>query len=232
MDGILIGGAPSPTTFGQVRTEGIVDQTYGAQRVTLKPDEYSFNNFQGGHYRVARSVAGITAFAAGALLVSFRWTLPTAEALIKRVSVGIAVTTAFTAGQQLDFDLIKSTAFTASDTGGTAVAMGTGNKLRTKWMNSSQVTDLREAAAAAIVAGTKTFDASPEGIGILAGGPTGAASIGIGGMVDLYKQDMGAEHPFMLTVNEGFNVRLVTAMGAAGVIRLYYIVEWAEVPGL
>jgi hypothetical protein len=233
MDGILIGGAPNPTTFGQVRTEGIVDPTYGAQRVVLKPSEYNFGGFQGGHYRVARVVAGVTGFGAAALMLSFRWTLPTAEALIKRVTVGVGVTTAFTAGQVVDFDLIKSTGFTASDTGGTAVSLASGtNKLRTKWMNTSQVADFREAAAAAIVAGTKTFDTSPIGQGTIAAGPTGATSVGLGGMIDLYKEDAVAEHPFMLTVNEGFNVRLGIALGAAGVIRFSYIVEWAEVPGL
>lgn len=233
MEGLLIGGQGSQATFAQVRTEGVVDPTWGAQRVVQKPDEYAFAGFQGGHYRVARSITGITAYAAGALIISFRWGLAGAEVLVKRVRFGFALTTAFTTAQAIDFDLIKSTNFTVSDTGGTAVAPITAasNRLRSKWMNGSQVTDLREptAAGAALGAGTKTLDQSPLGIEPIS---LTANTLGVGGAADLWNQQMNAAHPFMLQVSEGFNIRTVTAMGAAGVIRIYYVIEWVEAPGL
>lgn len=230
-DNKLVSGSPQSTTFGTPGVENVVDPTWGAQRTVLKPTDFMGPSFIGGHYCIARSVAGVTGVAAGGALVSVRWAQPVGEVLIKRIMVGATLTTAFTTIQALDFDVIAARAFTASDTGGTAITPLSGNfqKKRTKLINTSQITDFRETAAGALVAGTKTLDSSAFGIGTI---PNMGNTIGSGGMIELYREDKDAEHPMMFGNNEGFNIRVVTAMGAAGVIRFYYAIDWAEVPGL
>lgn len=229
----LISGVPSQQTFGMPTAESMIDPTWGALRASLRPDEYNFAGVQGGHFRIARSISGITGYAAGALVTSFRWGVQNLDALIKRVSMGFALTTVFTTAQPVDFDLIRATGFTVADTGGVQVNpfTGTAAMARTKWMNQSQVADFREPAAAggALTAGTKTLDASPLGASPIS---IAGNTLGVGGMIDLYKLDATNQHPLMLKNNEGFNIRLITAMGAAGIIRIYYVVEWAEVPGI
>jgi hypothetical protein len=232
MDIIIKGGASPATSFGTPGIPAIVDPTFGAVRTVTRPDEYNFGGFNGGSYRVARSVAGVTGVAAGGALVSFRWTVPSAGfALIKRIAVGAQITTAFTSGQAVDFDVATVRGFTVADSGGTVVTpiLGNNQKNRSAIMNTTQLNDFRETSGAALTAGTKTADASAFGIGAIQQNNT----IGSGfGTLDLYKHDKLNEHPQMYGNQEGFNIRVVTAMGAAGVIRFYYVVEWCEVPGL
>jgi hypothetical protein len=232
MDIIIKGGPIPSTTFGSALIPLIIDPTFGAGRSVLKPEEYnSVAGFNGGHYAVARSVTGVTGVASGGALVSLRWALGTGEVLIKRVAVGAQITTAFTTAQAVDFDVVMDRGFTVADSGGTAVTpiLGNNQKMRQKLMATSQMNDFRETSGAALTAGTKTADASAFGIGAIQQNNT----IGSGfGLLDLYKHDKNAEHPQMVGNNEGINIRIVTSMAAAGVIRFYYVVEWAEVPGL
>ncbi len=230
---IFIKGGPAPSTsFGSPGIPALVDPTFGALRVVLRPDEYNFSGFNGGSYRVARSVTGVTGVAAAGALVSMRWTVPSAGfVMLKRVGVGAIITTLFTTAQAVDFYIIALRGFTAADTGGTAITpiLGNNQKNRSGIMNTSQVSDMRETSGAALGAGTKTPDTSPFGIAAISQNNT----IGSGAaLVDLYKHDKNNEHPVMFGNLEGFNIRAVTAMGAVGVIRFYYAVEWAEVPGL
>ena len=226
----IIGGAPTPTTFGTPGIENVIDPTWAAQRSVLKPDEINGNGFNGGHFRAAGSVAGVTGVAAAGALFSLRWALANSEVLIKRIAVGAQITTAFTTAQAVDFDVVALRAFTAADTGGTAVTPTPGQqKNRTKFNGNSQVSDLRVTSGAALGAGTKTADAQAFGTGAIQQNNT----IGSGfGLLELYKHDTMAQHPVMFGNNEGFNIRVVTAMGAVGVVRFYWAIEWAEVPGL
>lgn len=231
-DRTIVSGPPGSATFATVGSELIVDSTWGASRVRLMPSEYNAPAFQGGFFRVGRALAGITGVAAAGPLVSFRWGLPNSEALIKRVSIGAAITTAFTAAQPVDFDLIIARGFTVADTGGNPVTpiLGNSQKNRTRWMNTSQLADLRDSSGAALTAGTRTLDAAAIGEAII----TQTNGLGSGGMspIDLYKHDIMAGHPLMIGNNEGLIIRVVTAMGAVGVVKVYYSIEWAEVPGL
>ena len=61
----------------------------------------------------------------------------------------------------MQIDVIKSTAWTAAGTGGTAVTLSAGNKMRTS-MGSSLVAsgDMRIATTAALGAGTKTLESN------------------------------------------------------------------------
>jgi hypothetical protein len=236
MDLIVKGGAIPSTTFGSPLTPLVIDPTYGAARVTLKPDEYNASGFNGGHFRVAQVSGALTGAIAASSVFSFR-SPAVGYSLLKRLQLGYAITTAFTTGQILDFDCVRCTGFTASDTAGTAIVLtGSNNKKRTNGMNSSQLADLRISSTAALTAGTKTQDANPFGYltnaPINLAVPTATLAGGFQPVVDLYAQTTNAEHPMMFQPNEGFNIRVVTALGAAGVIKLYVVVDWAETPGL
>ena len=220
------------TTFGVPGTEQVVDATFGASRVSVRPNEYNNQGFTGGHYRIAVTTGALTGVAAGGAVFSARWGLANAYMLLKRIQVSAIITTAFTTAQAVDFDVIAARPFSVADSAGTALTPFAGNsqKVRSSMMNTSQIADMRVAAAAALTAGTKTLDANPFGIVTVPNNNT----IGSGGSspVDVFKDDVNAQHPMMFGAGEGFNVRVVTAMGVVGVIKVYFTVEWAEVPGL
>jgi hypothetical protein len=234
----VVSDAPQNTTFGMEGNGQVVDATFGAGRVSIRPNEFIGQGVGGGHYRAAATSGALTGVGAGAAVFSMRWAPPnggSALFLLKRVQVSWILTTAYTAAQTTDLDIVRCTAFTAADTGGTALTPFTGNnnKVRSGLMATSIVADMRISSTAALGAGTKTQDANP--FSYLSMPPQGAANTAFttGTMLtDLYAENILNEHPQMFGANEGFNVRAVTAMGATGVIKLYVVVEWAEVPGL
>jgi hypothetical protein len=234
----IIGGTPGPTTFGVPGTELLIDPTFGSVRTRLVPAEYGNQGVYGGHYQAAAVTGAITVIAGGGAIFSTRWAAVAGGPsfmLLKRVQLAWVVTTAFGAAQVIDFDIVRATAFTVSDSGGTALTPFTGNnnKVRSSIMNTSQVTDMRIAAAAALTAGTRTQDANP--FGYLPAGTQPAANTALltaAGLTDLYKDDAIAQHPQMFGNNEGFQIRVVTTMGATGIMKAYVVVTWAEVPGL
>jgi hypothetical protein len=238
MDLILKGGPAPATSFGTPLVPALVDPTFGALRAVLKPEEFNFGGFNGGHYRAAAASGLLTGVGAAGAVFSMRWGLSNGLFLLKRVQVGYALTTAFTTGQLLDVDIVRCSGFTAPDTGGTALTpfLGNNNKKRSGIMATSQVADMRISSTAALGAGTKTQDTNPFGfltnLPTNLAAPTATAPGGFLSVSDIYVQSENNEHPEMFAQNEGFNVRLPTAMGATGVIKLYVVVDWAEVPGL
>lgn len=238
MDTIIKSGPAPTTSFGTALQPLVVDSTFGAGRVVLKPDEFNFGSFNGGHFRAGQVSGALTGAGAASTVFSMRWALSPGLFLLKRLSIGLALTTAFTAGQLLDYDVVRVSNFTAADTGGTSLLpFSTGiNKKRTQTMSNAQVSDMRISSTAALAAGTKTQDANPFGFTMVEpinlAVPTATAQGGFMPMVDLYVQNENAEYPQMFGNNEGFNIRNITAMGAAGVIKLYVVVDWAEVPNL
>ena len=138
----------------------------------------------------------------------------------------------------MDFDVVRCSGFTAPDTGGTALTpfIGNNNKARTSLMSTSAMADMRIASTAALGAGTKTQDTNPFGYltsaPINLAVPTATAPGGNQPLTDLYSLANAGQHPEVFGVNEGFNIRVVTTMGAAGVIKLYVVCTWAEVPGV
>jgi hypothetical protein len=227
----IVGGQPVPGTPATAGYEQVVDGTFGASRVAIKPDDHVFGGVARGHYRVAAPSGLTTGLASGSLLFSFRYGDPTSVAVLKKIHVYGSVTTAFTTGQPVDIDAITVRGWTASDTAGTPILLGSNtNKLRGNMAPSTIAIsgDIRVATAAAIAAGaTKTPDVNPFAIAAVVGG----SALGVAGFADLYKLDSFGAHPPVFAANEGFNLRLVTAQGAAGVVKYYIDVEWAELAG-
>ena len=200
-----------------------------------------------GAYQVSYTSGTMAAgLGAAAPIFSVRWGDATRTMLVRRVSLlAQNAGTAFTAGLTL-FDIIVARAFTASDTGGTAVVL-TGNqtKKRTSF-GSSLVTDMRGSATATLSAGTRTLDtlalatvfgavqATATNFIFLpaSGHPMTAAAIaatgtyGDGGLA-LLEPEISNSWPLVLVQNEGFVIR--ATVPATGTWRFNVQVEWAEV---
>jgi hypothetical protein len=181
-----------------------------------------------GHYRASMMTGLTTGIAALGAIMSFRWTDSSRLFVPTRLQAGCVITTAFTAAQALDAEAIIARAFTASDTGGTALVLsGDFQKMRSI-MGTSLVGDFRIATTAALGSGTRTLDTV--GIGATSFPNTNALGTG-SALVDLYAFS-AYHHPPSLAVNEGLIVRLLTAQGAVGVVKYYVVLEWAEIASL
>jgi hypothetical protein len=207
-----------------------VDGTgFRAVRMTSRPTEYGTL----GHYRYGGFTGIIpAALAANSELFQFQWTDATRFCVVQEVAIEASVsTTFFAAGVPVQIDLIKSTAFTVAGTGGTAVAIGTSNKMRTSMGSSLGASAMiRIATTAALGAGTKTFDANSLSVK-MAGGPITASLNGsiFPPNTGLLEPDAGSgEHPLVLVASEGFSIRSV-AVPATGTWSLAVNVRWAEV---
>ena len=197
-----------------------VDATFKAGRVSIRPPEVlSWGS-------VGAQSGAVTAVAANGPLFSFRYA-GSNVCMIRRVGIGWATTTGFTAGQLVDFGLVIARSFSASDSGGTAITL-TGNNCKHRTSLATLTTnDCRIATTAALTAGTRTLDTNT--LSQLSGFST-TATVGtfLGtGLNNLFQHDAG-DYPIVLANNEGFIITVLTAMGAAGVGRLYVNFEFAE----
>lgn len=195
-----------------------VDATFKALRISVRPMEVT------GWLSIGAQTGLLTTAAAAGAIFSLRQIAATLL-IIRRVGIGFICTTAFTTAQRVDYGLIVARAFTASDTGGTAIAL-TGNnaKMRTSLATLTSV-DCRIATTAALTAGTKTMDAnhlSQQGAWIGAAGASLVPSPN-----NLLQHDTG-DYPLILAQNEGINIQNITLMGAAGVGIAYVNAEFAE----
>lgn len=196
------------------------DSTMMALRTTLRPMEVT------SWLSVGAVSGNLTGAAANSAVFSFR-NLSANPVIIRHVGVGFIATTGFTSAQQLNYGLKVARAFSASDSGGTAVAL-TGNncKVRTSLSTLTSI-DCRISSTGALTAGTKTLDTNDLGV---VGGWALAATAGViitPTKDNLFSQDAG-DYPLVLAQNEGINIMNLTAMGAAGVGILYANVELAE----
>jgi hypothetical protein len=195
-----------------------IDPLFLASRVSLRPMQCTAWN------SIAASTGLLTAVAAGGALFSLR-NLSSNLIVVSRVGIGFVCTTAFTAAQRMEFQLQVARAFTASDTGGTTLALTANNgKHRTSLATPSSL-DCRIATTAALTAGTKVLDTTALGI-------TGFWVPGVGTSLQVAPDNLfshsAGDYPLVLGLNEGLNVVSNVLMGAAGVGVAYVNVEFAE----
>lgn len=119
-----------------------------------------------GHYRVAALTGLTTGVAAGGAIFSARWaTAAYLRAAILRLKVKALTVTAFTTAQELQIAAFLASAFTASDTGGTALVPVAGQNSLIQVVEASQAsqfTDIRVASSTtALGNGTRTLDTNP-----------------------------------------------------------------------
>ena len=193
-----------------------IDASHSAARNSIRPDEALT------WISVGATSGLLTAAAAAAPVFSLR-NIGTNLLVIRRVSVGFITTTAFTSAQGLAFNLFVARSFTASDTGGTAIAVTANqNKMRTSLATPTNL-DMRIATTGAVTAGTRVLDTVAIGV-------AGGAATGVGAAMspqNLLQHDAG-DYPLVLAQNEGIVITNNLAMGAAGVINLHVNIEFAE----
>jgi hypothetical protein len=196
-----------------------VDASKSALRASLRPFELT------GYSAFGAQSGALTGVAANGPVFSLRNAAGNGELLLVRhVGLGFLTTTAFTTAQIVDYGLFFARSFTASDSGGTAISVSGNNaKVRTS-LGAPNSMDARIATTAALTAGTRTLDTNALAqIGAWSGG-AGQGIVPV--QNNLWDQYTG-DQLIVLAPNEGLVIANLTAMGAAGVIRLYVNVEFA-----
>lgn len=194
------------------------DATFKSLRATIRPMESL------AWLSVAAKSGALIGIAANGPIFAFR-NISANPVIVRRVGVGFICTTAFTTAQIVDYSLIVARSFSASDTGGTAIALtGSTNKHRTSLGVLTSV-DARISATGVLTAGTRTLDTN-----MMAA--TGAWIGAIGAVLTPSPSNLFAhdpeDYPLLLAQNEGFIIQNLTAMGATGVGTAYVNLELAE----
>jgi hypothetical protein len=196
----------------------LVDPAFGAARVTMRPmDVLGWNS-------VGVPTGNVTGLAAGATLFSFR-NISANPIVVRRVGIGFVTTVPFTAAQMVGFGLLAARNFTASDTGGTAIALTGNNAKHRTALGTPTSLDCRISTTAALGAGTRTVDANS--LAMQSGWSGAAGTTVVPALNNLLSHDTG-DYPIVLAQNEGLLITNLTAMGAAGVGVAYVALEFAE----
>lgn len=206
---------------------------------------------QGGNHFTIGPISGVlTAVAAGTAsaghLFAARWNPPTVNgadkrpryALLTRFRARLVTITGPTAAQELGLDASIVRAYSASHSGGTAIAIptlanGNTNKKRSVALNSraassdSVMTDLRIATTGALTNGTETFDSTPFGNCSMSELASGAAVQVNACEIFKSTEDLAAQ-PVVISPLEGIVIRNRIAMGAGYTARLIVEFDWCE----
>jgi hypothetical protein len=193
-----------------------------------------------GQYALAAASGQVTTIAAGTAaaghLFAFRNTHASTKVYLRYVAAQFILGTAFGTAQEVGCDLITTRTYSASHTAGTAIDVGgtnaNANKLRSLTPTSCLATgDARVATAAALTNGTHTIDPNP--VSMVSGwagavGPIIGRYPGTGITGGLLYDARDDYSPIVLGTNEGFLIRNTVLMGATGVGRWLFWVEWDE----
>lgn len=195
-----------------------------------------------GSYRMTVSTGAVTLIAArtatAGFLFAFRWPDATRNCYLRYLGAKFVLTTAYTTAQETGCDLIVARAFTANTTGATAVDAGqtvtsTGEYRTVENVSLMGVAGLcRIADAGALTSGTHTLDANAMSIlngwsGAIGDTIPGVGS-GAGNLAGVLWDARSDRMPLEFAQNEGFIVRNTILMGAVGVGRWDFTVEWDE----
>lgn len=202
-------------------------------------EDYAFS----GSYRLVCSTGAVTVLAAATAtagqLFNFRNPSATVKCFIRYVGAKFILTTAYGTAQETGIDMILAHSFTVNGTNGTAIDVGSTvaatGKLSSADCATSALTAgcVRTATASTITAGTHTLDANPIGTLNDWSGAIGATvpttSSGAAGQFGTLFSARGREEmPIVLGQNQGFLLRNTVLMGATGVGRWDFCVEWDE----
>lgn len=214
-------------TFKMRSKDISIAQNGSIQVVNHLSTPYPVDYGLGGCFQICSKSGVMTAgLAVNSPIYSFRWTSATLNALVRRVRIQAwSLGTGFTAGVAM-FDMFVCRAWTVADSAGVADTLTTDNgNLRTA-MPSTALPELRHSSTAALTAGTRTKDAQP--LDSMMFGITTAINTSFStGVVKLFERN-GAEHPLLLSANEGFTVQ--ATVPATGTWSWLITTEWDEVP--
>lgn len=208
-----------------------IGRSFRAGRVEVRPLEYRSlsGELVGGHYRTSLATGLITVLNAADAILSMRWTSANKLLVLHRLRMWAVITTAFTAAQEVSFDLVKVNGWIVSDSAGTAAfaALNAGAGRKRSDMAPSVIADIRVSTTVALTKGTSVEEGAPAGFAALQIGNT----VGSAAAETLYDiAEQSGEHPLIIGANEGFRVRVGFTQGAVGVMRVTSMLDWAEVP--
>lgn len=204
-----------------------VDQTNQALRISLRPHEYRGigGTHIGGHFRRILTTGATTVLAAGAPMLSWRWTNSDRSFILNRIRAWATIGTAFTTAQEVSVDYARVTNFTAPDTAGTLIELGDDTKKMRAGMRGSLMSSLRVCTNVALTPGTGVEE-PPMGGAAFAGLVN---VVGAMGFAPVYDNVAGFEHPLTLSNLEGVRIRNRTVQGAVGVVVYTFEIDWSEV---
>lgn len=196
-----------------------------------------------GSFIIQATTGLVTTAAAGTAsaghLFAFRWAHASRKAFIKRVGARFTLTTAYGTAQETGCDLRITRSYTAAHTDGTSIEIGsttadTNSILSSLGTSVIAVDQIKIAATTGLTNGTHTIDVNS--IGHLSGwsGAIGdqvpTAGSGAGGQHGVLFDMRTSAHqaPITLTTDEGIIIRNTILMGATGVGRWSFLVEWDE----
>lgn len=181
---------------------------------------------EGADYSVTMTSGAMTIVAAAGPVWSCRWTNTQLVAVVKRMTISVGATVAFTTAQWLAFGLFRCSSYTIVDSGGTAATLTTINGQHDTKYPASSMGDMRIGTTGVVTAGTRTVDAQPF---VVSSPWATTAVIGSANYWDFTFCYDDAAQPLILRQNEGLVLQNQLVMGAAGVIRLHVSLQWAEV---
>ena len=192
-----------------------IDPSAKAARTTIRPNEVT------GAYRWAATSGSIVGGTATGILFTWKY-IGTGVAVLRRIDVGLQVTTAYTQGSLRVSSYFVRTAFTQGSAGGTAVTLG-GNNGKKRTSHGSTNVSAVICTTGGITDTTTGEDTTPFGSTVL----NLPASISVVVPQILY-QDDPTDFPFVFAQNEGFRIKNDTAFAATGVSNLIVTVEYDE----
>lgn len=193
-----------------------IDPTAKAARATLRPNEVT------GAYGWTATSGSIAAATAAGVLFTWKYT-GSGVAVLRKIHVGLQVTTAYTQGGIRMSSYFVRTAFTQGGGNGTLVTL-TGNNGKRRTSHATTTAAAYICTTTGITGDTATGeDATPFGSLVL----NLPASIGVVVPQTLY-QDDPTDHPLVFAQNEGFRIKNDTAFAATGVSNLIVMVEYDE----
>lgn len=216
----------------QQGVEQVVDPTFNAARVAIRPLDYQNLGQFLGHYSVAKNTGTTVSIGAGGTLAYLRWTDSSRYCVPLKVRVSAVVASAISTGTIVDVGLFQGHGSSGAGSGGNSVVPGTTNKARAAIMANSLVTEFRIATTAALTTPTgATVDAQAYAYAHLANSfaLTNTFTNCVAPIIDLYKADATGEHPIVLSANDFLQVQEVTAGPTTGGIQFGFTFEWAEV---
>lgn len=157
-------------------------------------------------------------------ILALRWATAAPKACrIRSFEAEFILTTAFGAAQEVGYDLSIARSYTVAHGAGTALTIATNDG---KYQTSQATSSLtgRIANASAMTAGTHTFDANPIAKGSIWCGAVGARLEPV--KHDYTRTALGG---IVLAENEGLVGRNMVLMGATGVGKWFFTVEWDDV---
>lgn len=187
-----------------------------------------------GHYKLAVVTGLTTVLAANTAIFAARWSsLAGIRALLLYLRVTAQVVTPFTAPQELNTFAQVGRVWTATPTGGTALAPLT-SQLQNSLGDAASIIDARVATTAALGVGTVTIDPNPF-MYMLANQMAAAPVVAVGSIME-WQVDTECRFPqnfnSAVGAQEGFLIKNGTvAQGAAGTVRYAIEMEWLEYQG-